>query len=621
MRKLLLLIFLLLSLSLSGFAQRDPQERLAIQYYQNGEYEKAREIFKPIYEKNNSSYIYIYYYQVLVEMQNYKELEKVAKNQHRKFPKVQRYVIDLAYAYEVSGNTAKAIKEYEAAIKNVPNVATSYRELYSAFLNKAKRDYAMETLLRGRKQLGDPKLFSKELTNLYLQLKLYDNVIDEAISLLADDDAKYMETAEQNLQNLLMDDEDGQRYLKIKSRLQETIQRHPNNQSYVSLLYWIYQLNKDYSSALILAKSIDKKRANDGATVYTLSRSMTKNREYDLAMEALKYVISKGESSSYYYSAKYDLLNIKYQKLVSTFPIDLNEAKALEKEYQEVLDENGVHEGTSDVVHKYAHLLAFFVNKPDQAINLLDTAIRYADRDIKEKALYKLDKADILLHKGDVWDATLLYSQIDKDLPNDTIGHLAKFKNAKLSFYIGEFAWAESQLDILRAATTKLIANDAMYLSFVISDNLEEEEEEEEEDNALFTDNQTDNMALRYFARADFLIFQNKDEEAMKYLDSVLVAAPFGQLNDDVYYLQAQMLIRQKDYFTAETLLKKIIDVYSFDLLADDATFLLAELYEYYMKDIPQAMEMYKKLLKDHSDSIYAVDARKRFRALRGDEI
>lgn len=620
MKKLFLLFFLFFSLL--GFAQRDPQEKLAIQYYQNGEYEKAKEIFKPIYEKNNSSYIYVYYYQVLVEMQDYKELEKVAKNQHKKFPKVQRYIVDLAYVYEVSGNTSKAVKEYEDAIKNVPNVENSYKELYNAFLYKAKRDYAMETLLRGRKQLNNPKLFSKELTNLYLQLKLYDNVIEEAITLLADDDAKYMATAEQNLQNLLMDDEDGQRYLKIKSKLQETIQKHPNNQSYVSLLYWIYQLNKDYPAAFILAKSIDKKRANDGATVYTLARSMANNREYDLAMEALKYVISKGESSSYYYSAKYDLLNLRYQKLISTYPIDLNAAKALEKEYQKVLDENGVHEGTSDVVHKYAHLLAFFVNKPDQAINLLDTAMRYADRDIKEKALYKMDKADILLHVGEIWDATLLYSQIDKELPNDTIGHLAKFKNAKLSFYIGEFAWAESQLDILRAATTKLIANDAMYLSFVISDNLEEEEEdEEEENNALFQENQTNNQALRYFARADFLIFQNKDAEAMKYLDSVLIVTPFGKLNDDVYYLQAQILIRQKDYFTAETLLKKIIDVYSFDLLADDAIFLLAELYEYYMKDIPQAMEMYKKLLKDHSNSIYAVDARKRFRELRGDEI
>ena len=402
MKKLFLLFFLFFSLL--GFAQRDPQEKLAIQYYQNGEYEKAKEIFKPIYEKNNSSYIYVYYYQVLVEMQDYKELEKVAKNQHKKFPKVQRYIVDLAYVYEVSGNTSKAVKEYEDAIKNVPNVENSYKELYNAFLYKAKRDYAMETLLRGRKQLNNPKLFSKELTNLYLQLKLYDNVIEEAITLLADDDAKYMATAEQNLQNLLMDDEDGQRYLKIKSKLQETIQKHPNNQSYVSLLYWIYQLNKDYPAAFILAKSIDKKRANDGATVYTLARSMANNREYDLAMEALKYVISKGESSSYYYSAKYDLLNLRYQKLISTYPIDLNAAKALEKEYQKVLDENGVHEGTSDVVHKYAHLLAFFVNKPDQAINLLDTAMRYADRDIKEKALYKMDKADILLHVGEIWD-------------------------------------------------------------------------------------------------------------------------------------------------------------------------------------------------------------------------
>lgn len=607
-----------------GFAQRNSQEQLAIKYYQDGEFEKAKEIFKPIYDKNNSSYVYVYYYQTLIELGEFKELEKLAKNQHKKFPRVQRYLIDLAYAYEVGGNTAKAIKEYEDAIKNIPNVEHSYRELYNAFLYKAKRDYAMETLLRGRKNLNNPKLFSKELTSLYLQLKLYDNIVDEAINLIADDDAKFLPTAEQNLQNLIMEDEDGVRYAMIKTKLQQKIQKNPDNQSMISLLYWVLQLNKDYESALTLAKSLDRKRGNDGATVYTLARAITDNRDYDLAIEALNYVISKGEKSSYYFSAKYDILNIKYLKLISSYPIDLTAAKALEKEYQKVLNENGIHNGTSDVIHKYTHLLAFFVDKPDLAISVLDTAIHYSERDLQEKALYKLDKADILLHKGEIWDATLLYSQIDKDLPNDTIGHLAKFKNAKLSFYIGEFAWAESQLDILRAATTKLIANDAMYLSFVITDNLDDEEEETEDDSlshTLFDSNTSHNLALRYFARADFLVFQNNDTEALKYLDSVLTIAPFGKLTDDVYYLKAQILIRQKDYFTAETLLKKIIETYSFDILADDATFLLAELYEYYMKDIPQAMEMYKKLLKDHSNSIYAVDARKRFRALRGDEI
>lgn len=620
MKKILLLIFAIFSFFLS-FAQQNPQEKLAIQYYQEGEFEKAREIFKPIYDKKKNSYIYVYYYHTLLQLGDYKELEKIAKDQVKKYPTVQRYVIDLAYVYEMSGNSTKAIKEYDEALDKLPNNENSYRELYNAFLSKAKRDYAILTLKRGRKKLNNPKLFSNELTKIYTQLKLYTEVIEETLNLISDDDAQYLATAEQNLQSLLMDDEDKQNYYSIKRKLQEAIQKSPSNNCYLSLLYWVYQYNKDYADAFVLSKAIDKRRADDGMVIYDLARIMIANREYTIAIDALNYVIDKGEKSSYFVSSKFLLLDVKYQLLISTSPIDEVAAESLEKEFKNLLNENGVHSGTADWIRKYAHLLAFYVNKANEAETLLKEAIKNSERDVREQAIYKIDLADVMLYEGNIWDATLLYSQVNKDLPNDTIGHIAKFKNAKLSFYIGEFAWAKSQLDVLRAATSKLIANDAMYLSFIIADNEDVEEEEEEDEEELFDDTSEKNISLKYFSKADFMIFQNNDKKALEYLDSVLVVEPYGKMNDDVYFQKAKILIRQKDYFTAETFLKKIVESYNTDILADDATFLLAELYEYYLKNIPQAMEMYKKLLKDHSNSIYAVEARKQFRALRGDEL
>jgi len=217
---------------------------------------------------------------------------------------------------------------------------------------------------------------------------------------------------------------------------------------------------------------------------------------------------------------------------------------------------------------------------------------------------------------------------VDKDFPNDTIGQNAKFKNAKLSFYIGEFQWAKSQLDILRAATTKLIANDAMQLSLVISDNEEEEEEEEvEEDDeddfsgvfGLFGNAHEKNKGLRYFAKADFMLFQNNDEQALQYLDSIAVVAPGAKLAEAVLYTKAKIFTRQKKFLEAEVLYKRIGSLYSDGLLADDALYYLGELYEFYLKDIPRAMECYQKLMKDYPGSLFVVDARKRFRALRGD--
>ena len=613
-----LLTFLITLMTIIGLAQGQTDEQLGIEYYQNGEYDKAVEIFDKIYSKNPNSYIYYYYYQTLLELQNYDELEKVVKKKIKVQPTVQRYKIDLGYAYERGNNLEKAQKVYENAIAEVAVNENAIKELYNAFISKALRDYAVQTLLRGRKLLKNEKLFSTELTTMYAQLNRNDKIIEEALALVSDNDPQYLNQSEAILQNLLIEDEDHQKYLTVKTILQKEVQKNPSNTSYLSLLFWIYKLNKDYPAALILAKSIDKRDQGTGEIVFDLARIAASNRDYETAIEAFDYLISKGESGTYYTNAKFELLNVKYARLTSVSPVKMGDALNLEQEFKKLLEENGIHSGTSEWIRKYARLLAFYVDKQQEAVNILNQAIANADRDIREKAEYKVDLADIQLYMGDVWDATLNYSQVDKDLPNDTIGQLAKFKNAKLSFYIGEFNWAKSQLDVLRAATSKLIANDAMYFSLLISDN---EEEEDEDVDSLFMDNTNNNAPLRYYAKADFLRFQNKDEEALKMLDSIMLISPYGPLDDDVLYQKSQILIRKKDYFGAEILLKKIVERYSSDILADDATFQLAELYEYYLKDIPKAMEYYEKLMKEYPGSLFVVDARKQYRILRGDDI
>ena len=619
MKKAVLLLFITI-FSLNIFAQKDSDERLAIQYYQNKEFEKAAELFKKCYDKKADSYIYYYYYQTLLELQQYKDLEKLAKKQQQAQPGSQRFKVDLAYVYERSGQTDKAQKEYQRCLNDMPAKENSIKELYNAFLVRGQKDFAADALLKGRKLLKNNKLFSKELTKIYIQLNQPSKVIDEAMALVADNDVAYLDDAEAIIQDLLADDDDQQNYLTLRSVLQRNTQKEPNNNCYMYLLYWLYLIHKDYDSALVMAKSMDKRYKEDGERVFKLAQVMSENRNYDGAIEALNYVIGKGEKCNYFTSAKYELLNVKYKKLTSSYPVRMADAMNLESEFRKLLNEYGLHSGTSEWVRKYAHLLAFYVNKSEQATEILNNAIVAAGRDAREKALYKIDLADIQLFTGDIWEATLNYSQVEKDLPNDTIGHLAKFKNAKLSFYIGEFAWAKNQLDVLSAATSKLIANDALYFSLLISDNEEDEMEGEDTvSTSLFVEQQTDNQPLRYYAKADFLIFQNKDDEAMHYLDSVLLISPLGKLADDVYFQKAKLLIKKKDYLGAESLLQKILTRYGDDIVADDAAFALAELYEYYLKDISKAMECYQTLMRDYPGSVYVVDARKRYRELRGD--
>lgn len=614
-RLLAFLLILCATLFASAQNQRSQEEQLGIQYYQNGEYEKAAPMFEKVFNANPNSYIYYYYYQTLLQLGDFKEAEKVVKKQQKKFPNTQRYKTDLGYVYESAGEQEKANLVYANAIKELPANEHTIRELYNAFLARRQYEYAITTIERGRKLLNNNMLFVNEMTSVYIQTNRTDLVVEEALLLVSDGGQGRIPEVQKIIQKLLSGDEDRQKLRTTLAVLQRKTQENPGNIAYEIILQWAYQLDKNYDDALLLAKAIDRKLKGDGQRVYALAKEANANKSFDAAIAALQYIIEKGESNPYFTNAQFLLLDVKYEKLSSTSPIDKQQACELEKEFARILEVYGLHEGTAEWTRKYAHLLAFYVEKPEEAKALLNQAIAQANRDVKERAQYKVDLADIQLYMGDVWEASLLYSQVDKDLPTDIIGQTAKYKNAKLSFYIGEFEWAKSQLDVLRAATSKLIANDAMYFSLLITDN----EEESEEDAGLFADGAEGNQSLRYYAKADFLLFQNKEEEASQMLDSVLIVDPYGKLADDVYYQKAKIAIKRGDYLGAQQLLDKILSAYSYDLLGDDATYLMAQVYDYYLKDSGQAMGYYQKILTDYPDSLYTIDARKRYRELRGD--
>lgn len=614
-RLLAFLLILCATLFASAQNQRSQEEQLGIQYYQNGEYEKAAPMFEKVFNANPNSYIYYYYYQTLLQLGDFKEAEKVVKKQQKKFPNTQRYKTDLGYVYESAGEQEKANLVYANAIKELPANEHTIRELYNAFLARRQYEYAITTIERGRRLLNNNMLFVNEMTSVYIQTNRTDLVVEEALLLVSDGGQGRIPEVQKIIQKLLSGDEDRQKLRTTLAVLQRKTQENPGNIAYEIILQWAYQLDKNYDDALLLAKAIDRKLKGDGQRVYALAKEANANKSFDAAIAALQYIIEKGESNPYFTDAQFLLLDVKYEKLSSTFPIDKQQASELEKEFARILEVYGLHEGTAEWTRKYAHLLAFYVEKPEEAKALLNQAIAQANRDVKERAQYKVDLADIQLYMGDVWEASLLYSQVDKDLPTDIIGQTAKYKNAKLSFYIGEFEWAKSQLDVLRAATSKLIANDAMYFSLLITDN----EEESEEDAGLFADGAEGNQSLRYYAKADFLLFQNKEEEASQMLDSVLIVDPYGKLADDVYYQKAKIAIKRGDYLGAQQLLDKILSAYSYDLLGDDATYLMAQVYDYYLKDSGQAMGYYQKILTDYPDSLYTIDARKRYRELRGD--
>lgn len=221
-----------------------------------------------------------------------------------------------------------------------------------------------------------------------------------------------------------------------------------------------------------------------------------------------------------------------------------------------------------------------------------------------DKAKAKILLADVNLLTGEIWEASLLYSQVEKEFKYDIWGEDAKFKNAKISYYTGNFKWAKAQLDVLKGSTSKLIANDALELSLLITDN---------------TTLDTNTLPLFIFAQTDLLIYQNKFDEALLKYDTLLTAFPSHSLNDEIIYRKAQIMLKKKEFQKAAFYYSEILKDYSYDIWADNALFYLAELYEKHLNDKEKAMDYYKQLFTNYTGSIFVIEARKRFRTLRGD--
>jgi hypothetical protein len=490
-------------------------------------------------------------------------------------------------------------------LKNLPANQQQINDLANAFNNHLETDYAIKTYLKGRELLKNMYPFSFELSLTYERMGKYKEMIEEYLNLL-DFKQSYLSTVEDRLQSALANDPDDSKNEIFRKTILLRAQKEPDKSYYSELLWWYSVQQRDFELALIQAKSLDRRLKEDGNRVMQLAKLCFSNNNYDAAIDAYKYLIGKGTDCPYYNESKAELLNTRYFKATSDpnpLPKDLT---SLEKEFETEIQAMGINKQSVSMVRNLAHLDAFYLNKTDQAVDRLNQIIGMNDITPQSKAECKLDLADILLFTNDVWEATLLYQQVNLDFRNDAIGQEAKFRNAKLSYYIGEFKWAEAQLDVLKAATSKLIANDAMALSLLISENF---------------DADSNTVALALFAHADLLDFRNLDEMALKSLDSIPLVFKEHTIMDQVLFKKAKIKIKQGKFEEADTLLGTLVKNYPDDILTDDALITRGRLNEEQIKSKDKAMAYYEELMTQYPGSIFNPEARKRFRILRGDKI
>ena len=578
-------------------------EKLAIQYYEQKAFEKANIYFDELFNKSAENW-FSYYYKSLLAIKDYSKAEKITKKFLKEDKNNTFLYVRLGQIYKLQNNEKKEKEFYDKAIKDLIAFPPYVQNLATAFVEVGQYNYALDSYKKGRNATPEyPYYFERaEVFKAMNDLKAMINELLDAIDFKESD----IQLVKINLQNSLGYNEEtgGFKNPLLKEELQKRIQKNPDKIAFIEFLIFVQLQQKDFYGAFIQSKSLDKRLNEDGQRMYELAKLFVTNKQWSVSKQCFDYIILKGPSNLFFDAATIDKLSVEFLSLTESsltqreafISLEVNLLKANEKYKNSYL--------SSGLIKDIASLKAYYLDKSSEAIILLEDYLLNNSLEIQLKAELKLMLADIYLISGEIWEASLLYSQVEKDFKYEAIGQEAKFRNAKLSFYAGDFAWAKSQADVLKGATTKLISNDALDLSLIISD-------------AIAVD--TNEAPLKLFACADLMIRQHKYEEAIVKMDSINLLYSSNTLGDDIYFKKAQIYMIQKKYKDVESMYKNILEYYPNELYADDAQFKLGELYEYYLSDKEKAKQIYQELLLNFSGSTYAVDARMRYRELRGD--
>ena len=440
-----------------------------------------------------------------------------------------------------------------------------------------------------------------ELASLYAQTGKTEQMIEELLSLgLA---IQNKEVIQNYLQDFLKEEKDQAKFEKV---LYEKIQRHPNETFYAEMLIWFFTQKKQFGKAFIQERALDRRLKYNGTKVFDLGNLALQNKDYNAAIQSFDYLIKEYPQGQLYPYARRMVIVAREEQVKNTFPIEKPSVRKLIEDYRKLLSELGQNNRTLEAMRSMANLYAFYMDDKDSAIVVLQDAVKIgrAESDFIDKC--KLDLGDIYLLKNEPWESTLLYSQVEKSQKETPLGYEAKLRNARQFYYTGDFELSKALLDILKMATSREIANDAGSLSLLIQDN---------------TGLDTSEDAMKEYASIDLLLYQNQPELALGRLDEMLKKYKDHTLADEILWLKAKTYAKMGDNVKAVENLQVIVDKYAMDILGDDALYMMADLYQNRLKDKDKSMELYQKLLEKYPASIYAADARKRFRQLRGDNL
>ncbi|TVZ25996.1 tetratricopeptide repeat protein [Gillisia sp. Hel_I_86] len=576
------------------FCQSD---QLAQKYLEQGEYAKALSVYQNLVKEapGNSNYFLglVTSYQ---QLEDFAMAESLLQERLKDTNNNPTILIELGHNYELQNKPELAKKQYTGALSVLNEKANYAYAIARNFEKYSLLDYAEQAYVLGM-QLRPEMNFDLPLARIYGEQGKLDEMFAAYLELIAKQPEMSINLMRE-FDRYILEDASNLANIALRKQLLQKLQK-TQELTYSELLAWLFIQQKDFDKAFLQEKAIYRRNNRDLQRIIQLTVLAKSENDIETAKEIVSFIIEETTSPGILVQANQLLLDMKLSTAKGS------DFKNIEKDFEKVLSEFGTGLETMAVQIDYANFLAFKMDKIEEAKQLLNTLSKNPLNNFQQAAI-KMVLADILVLDQKFNQALIYYSQVQTLVKNDEIAQNARFKVAKTSYFKGDFAWALTQLNVLKASTTQLIANDALELSLLIKEN------------SLEDSTQT---ALKLYAKADLLAFQNKPIEAIGVLNDILQNHKGEKIEDEALLKQAELFKLSENWNKAEENYLKILEFYGKDILADNATFLLAALYDNQLENPEKAKQYYEQIIFNFPDSIYFVDARKKYRALRGDEV
>ena len=588
----LYLLILFCCFSLQNYAQ---DQQLAFQYFRNGEYEKAASIYKPLHQQNPYNSVYLsYLIDCYQQLQQFNEVVTLVNKQLSTYKNQEYLFVEIGYNYQLQYDQIKAEEYYKKAIEAITISPNFGYIIGKTFQDNHLLDYALLAYNKAM-EINSNSNYNFQIALIYGEKAEIENMFNTYIEMVSNNDT-FLPSIKNYIGRYITDDAENEANIILRKLLLKRLQTNPEIK-WNNLLSWLFMQQKDYNKALVQEKAIFKRNATDINSIVEIGKIAFEDKNYEAAKNCFLFVLENNKELETELTSKLYLLEIDLNSNVSY--------ENIENQFQQLFNQYGKNINTVGIQAIYAEFLAFKKNESEKGIAILKESLKFPLNEFQTGHL-KTKLADILVFTGKFSSALIYYTQVQNDLKNHTIGQEARFKIAQTSYFKGDFEWAQSQLKVLKNSTSQLIANDALDLNLLITDNAVKDSLK---------------IALKKYALADLLTFQNKNKEAIDVLQEVLNNFKGHPIEDEALFKQAQLFEKLNMYIKAEQNYLQIISINKEDILADDAHYYLAELYFNKLKNTEKAIEYYQKIIFEYPSSIFLVEARKKFRNLRGDDI